>query len=72
MTRIEHLAWCKQRADEYLDSGDHSQAWMSMISDLGKHEETQGHVAIELGMMITLSGGMNNVPEVRAFIAGFN
>jgi hypothetical protein len=40
MTRAEHLAWCKERALEYLDMGDRVNAMASMISDLGKHPET--------------------------------
>jgi hypothetical protein len=35
-SRAEHLAWCKARALEYLDSGDPGQAITSFISDLGK------------------------------------
>jgi hypothetical protein len=34
MTRAEHLNWCKQRALEYVATGDLSQAVASMTSDL--------------------------------------
>ncbi len=36
--RDQHLAWCKQRALEILESGDGAGAVASMISDLGKFE----------------------------------
>lgn len=67
-TRAEHLAWCKQRALEYLPD-DPTGAFTSMASDLNKHEETRGHVGIELGMMMLMT---NNVREMRDFIEGFN
>ena len=72
MTRQEHLDWCKQRANEYLDAGDVQNAYGSMASDLGKHPETQGHAAIQLGMMMMISGHLSSVPEMRKFIDGFN
>ena len=72
MNREQHLNWCKQRALEYVDSGDLAQAWTSMASDLGKHEETAGHSAIELGSMMMFGGHLNNAPKMRKFIEGFN
>lgn len=72
MTRAEHLAWCKQRALEYVDQGDLAQAIASMTSDLGKHFETAGHPAIELGMMLIMTGNLNTSAAVRKFIEGFN
>ena len=41
MTREEHLAWARERALEYVDRGDLPSAVASLISDLGKHEETR-------------------------------
>ena len=41
MTRDEHLAWVRERALEYLEAGDPHSAVASLISDLGKHEETR-------------------------------
>ena len=67
-TRAEHLAWCKQRALEYLPDNP-QEAFTSMASDLGKHEGTRGHSAIELGMMMLMS---NNIGDMREFIEGFN
>ena len=71
MTRAEHLAWCKERAHEYLARGDVNNAVTSMLSDLGKHEETRGagEKFAMLGMMACMSGDAN---EARRFIDGFN
>ncbi len=68
MTRAEHLAWCKRRALEYLPD-DPDQAFASMASDLSKHDETRGHAAMKLGMMLLVSG---NMPDMRTFIEGVN
>jgi hypothetical protein len=51
MTRDEHLAWAKKRALEYLDAGDPSQAFTSMLSDLGKHPDTENHVGVRICTM---------------------
>lgn len=72
MTRAEHLAWSKQRALEYVERGDVSNAFTSMISDLGKHEETRNHPAIELGTKLFLSGHLHTPTGMREFIQGFN
>jgi hypothetical protein len=72
MTRDEHVAWCKQRALEYVERGDVQNAYASMASDLGKHPETEGHPAIQLGMMMLIGGQLNSPTEMRRFIDGFN
>lgn len=71
-TRASHLAWCKTRALEYVESGDMQSAFASMVSDLNKHPETQGHAGTELGMMLLMSGLLNTAPQMRDFIQGFN
>jgi hypothetical protein len=68
MTRAEHLEWAKARAREHLDAGDWADAWASLVSDLGKHEETRGHPAIVLGMTMLASGLNATVAEMREFI----
>lgn len=70
MTRDEHMAWCKERAREYLDKGDARSAIVSMLSDLGKHEETAGAGAsmAPLGLFAAQSG---DVEEARRFVEGF-
>lgn len=72
MTRQEHLDWCKQRAIEYVDQGDIQNAYASMASDRGKHPETEGHAAIQLGMMMLMAGQLSSPQEMRRFIEGFN
>ena len=72
MTRSEHVAWCKQRALEYVDMGDLENAYASMCSDLNKHPETAGHSAIGLGMQLMMIGQLNTPHEMRKFIEGFN
>lgn len=72
MTRAEHLAWCKQRALEYVDQGQNQAAYASMASDLNKHPETANHAAISLGLMLMVGGHLDSGPEMRRFIEGFN
>lgn len=72
MTRSEHLEWCKKRAMEYVDAGDILQAFSSMVSDLGKHPETERHSAIELGTMMLIGGFLGTTEKMRAFINGFH
>lgn len=71
-TREEHLAWCKQRALEYVESGDLQNAYASMASDLNKHPETQNHRAVPLGMLLLIAGHISTKDEMKRFIEGFN
>jgi hypothetical protein len=71
-TRAQHLAWCKQRALEYIEQGDAQGAFASMASDLGKHDETAGHIGIHLGMMQLMGGMLSDRESMRRFIEGFN
>ena len=71
-TRAEHGELAKARARPYLDRGDWMNAWGSFISDLGKHEETRGHPAAQLGMGLILIGELNSVQAMREFIEGAN
>jgi hypothetical protein len=68
-TRAEHLAWCKERALEYVDAGDANNALGSMTSDLMKHPETADHPGIVLGMMLAMTG---NLDDIRKHIEDFN
>lgn len=72
MTREEHLAWCKQRAHEYLDRGDLPNAVTSMMSDMSKHEETKMFVEGVLGQLGLFAAMSGNPQEVRRYIDGFN
>jgi len=70
MTRKEHIQWCKKRAHEYVGAGDLDQAVTSMLSDLGKHDETRGLLdfAGGLGLMTLMSPTRDSVVK---FIEGF-
>lgn len=72
MTRAEHLAWCKQRALEYVEAGDVPNAVSSMLSDLRKHSEplydqSTFHVLATDGLMFR-----KTPDDVRNWINGFN
>jgi len=71
-TKEDHLNWCKQRALEYVNTGDLENAWVSMVSDLKKYDETRDHVAINLGNMMLVGGHLNSKEEMKKFIEGFN
>jgi hypothetical protein len=74
MNRDEYLAWAKRRALKYLDEGDLTNAFISMLSDLKKHPQLEKHAGIEIGMisMVALQGWITNPVEVRRWIEGFN
>jgi len=72
MNRQDHLEWCKKNALVYVDIGDLKNAWASMTSDLGKHNETREHVAIDLGIMMIIAGHLSTTDEMRKFILGFD
>jgi hypothetical protein len=74
MTREEHLRWCKDRALEYVNSGNIDDALASMLSDLGKHEETMPSLKSlgPLAIMLKIGGHLSTRDEMRKFIEGFN
>ena len=72
MNREEHLKWCKDRAMEYVKHGDLQNAVTSMLSDMGKHEDTRDHPALQLMAMLMSTGHLENRKEVEDFILGFN
>jgi hypothetical protein len=68
--RSEHVEWCKARAREYIDQGDLANAVSSMMSDMGKREDTAPPMAlVALGMMAVRDGDRDGV---RRFVEGFN
>ncbi len=71
-TRSEHINWCKQRALEYVAINDLPNAFSSMASDLGKHDETEGHLGVQLGLMLMMNGHLSTKEKMREFINGFN
>jgi hypothetical protein len=72
MTRDEHLAWSKERALEYLNRGDLTNAFASMTSDLGKHPELANHSGLMMGAMLLVNGHLSNPEDMRRWIVGFN
>ena len=56
MTRAEHLQWAKDRALEYADRGDMTNAIASMCSDLRKHPELENHAGAQLLVMMAAAG----------------
>lgn len=72
MERAEHLQWCKDRALEYVNRNDLTNAYTSMCSDLNMHEETRGHLAINLGMGLMMTGNLKTQDKMRKFIEDFN
>jgi hypothetical protein len=71
-TRAAHLAWCKQRALEYINQGDLANAFASLTSDLSKHPDTENHLAISLGMRLLVAGHLTTAEAMRTFINGVN
>lgn len=75
MTRAEHLAWCKQRAHQeyefYLEREPKDalrNAAVSMLSDMGKHPDTE-KLAETCAMLIFT---VRDERSLFAFIDGFN
>jgi hypothetical protein len=70
VSREEHLAWCKARAHEYLDRGDIKNGVTSMLSDMGKRDDTKVNPTLALfGMKVIIDQDM--IEAVR-FVDGFN
>jgi len=72
MNRQEHLDWCKQRALEYANNGDMTNAFASFNSDMGKHPETTGHMALQMGAMLLTGGHLSTQDQMVEWIEGFN
>lgn len=74
-TRQEHLQFCKDRAMEYVKRGDLIEAVTSMMSDLGKHPETEkssGGALAMLGMLALQQAQAGDRAGVVRYIEGFN
>lgn len=69
MSRDEHMKWCKERALAYLP-GDPANAMASMMSDIGKHDDTRGHIGLMISPM--MYGKAHDAGEMRKWIEGFN
>jgi hypothetical protein len=71
-TREEHLAWCKQRALEYIDRGQVNEGLTSMMSDMRKHPETASTTLDALTMQLMMIGALSSPAAARRHIEGFN
>lgn len=72
-TRSEHLAWCKQRALQYVDQGDLQNALASMASDMHKHPGTNSPaIDMLLGMEGLRCVTSSDTEGMRRLITGFN
>ena len=71
-TRAQHLAWCKQRALEYVDAGDVQGAFNSMASDMRKHPDTANTDIQMLGLGLMMNGHLDSPDRMRRWIEGFN
>jgi hypothetical protein len=76
MTRAEHMRWCKKRAHEsYQYDITHGADWEkakanvigSMLSDLGKHPETE--ILVQTAFMISMT--VRDEKSLWYFVDGF-
>lgn len=68
--RAEHMAWAKRRALATLDAEGPQAALQSILSDLGKHPDTNQPVLLFITMAeIQARPGHE---RARTFIEGFN
>jgi hypothetical protein len=73
-TREEHLAWCKQRALEYIDRGQVNEGLTSMMSDMRKHPETESKSGAldQLTVGLMMIGALSTPDQARKHINGYN
>lgn len=73
MNREDHIQWCKDRANQYIDNGDLQGAFASMSSDVVKHPETCHHASTnQLGMAQMIGGMLDTADKMRNWINGYN
>lgn len=74
ISRQDHLAWCKKRAIEYVDMGDTKQAFLSFLSDIRKHPETESisSTISMLGLPLLMMGSLDSPEKMREHIEGYN
>ena len=71
MNRQEHLQWCKDRANAYLDEGDIQNGITSMLSDMNKHPKTRLNDGGALAMLGVFEMERNDLASARRFVDGF-
>lgn len=69
--RAEHIAWCKQRALEYLDAGELVSAATVMLAHLNERDDTK--ISADNALVKLLELYLRNQDEagVRRWIEGF-
>lgn len=72
MSRAEHLRWAKDRALQYIERGEATKAWASMISDLHKHPELESHVGLDIGTQMVVAGLLRTPEQFKRWIEDFN
>ena len=72
MNRSEHLQWCKNRANEYVEQNDTKQAFASFQGDISKHPETENHLVLVMGTMLLLGGHLSTAKQMEDWITGTN
>ncbi|HEX3523892.1 MAG TPA: hypothetical protein VHT52_17625 [Stellaceae bacterium] len=70
LDREEHLRWCKERANKYLDDGDIQSAVAGMVGDLTAHPETKNtnQYLLALGVILATNG---DYAGARRWVDGF-
>ncbi len=69
----KHIAWCKERALVFVDKGDLTEAYSSMLSDLSKESCTHyaWEICKELGGSLLIIGNLDTADKMRKWIEGF-
>jgi hypothetical protein len=71
--RARHLAWCKERALEYVKRGDLVNALASMASDVRQHPGTDTRaMTVPLAMEGPRCVAANDQAGMRRLIEGFH
>ena len=72
MSRVNHLAWAKQRALWELEprGGGVSTAISSIVQDFATHPDLADHPARIMMTLLALSGNLSTTQQAREFIEG--
>lgn len=70
MNAAEHFDWAVGRAMEYVEADDPGNAMASLVSDLGKHEDTAGILTDELQYLFLGEVIIGGTQGARRFIEG--
>ncbi len=70
MNAAEHFDWAVGRAMEYVELDDPGNAMASLVSDLGKHEETQDILTDDLQYLFLGEILLAGAQGARRFIEG--